>query len=81
MQYLSVLLHPKCYHAVNHRFASFLFCLPFANHASVFGDLYIDFNRNHLSFPAAYLVFQVDALIFKGALHLCFAVSERAREI
>ena len=51
----------KCYHAVNHRIVSFLFCLPFANRASVSGDLYIDFNWNHLIFPAAYLVFQVDA--------------------
>ena len=42
------LLHFKCYHAVNHSFVSFLFCLPFANRASVSGDLYIDFDRNHL---------------------------------
>ena len=51
-----------CYHAVNHRFVSFLFCLPFANRASVSGDLYIDFDRNHLIFPVAYLVCQVTAL-------------------
>ena len=30
--------------------------------ASISGDLYIDFDRNHLIFPVAYLVFQVDAL-------------------
>src|SRR3954467_925418 len=36
----------------------FLFCLSFANRASVSGDLYIDFNRNHLIFPVAYLVCQ-----------------------
>src|SRR3954463_9032809 len=36
----------------------FLFCLSFANRASVSGDLYIDFNRNHLTFPVAYLVCQ-----------------------
>src|SRR4051812_36363984 len=36
----------------------FLFCLPFANRASDSGDLYIDFNRNHLIYPAAYLVCQ-----------------------
>src|SRR3954471_22640526 len=36
----------------------FLFCLPFANRASDSGDLYIDFNRNHLTFPVAYLVCQ-----------------------
>ena len=56
------LLHSKCYHAVNRRFVSFLFCLPFANRASDSGDLYIDFHRNHLIFPAAYLVFQLHAL-------------------
>ena len=41
---------------------SFLFCLPFANRASVSGDLYIDFDRNQLIFPAAHLVCQVEAL-------------------
>ena len=40
---------------------SFLFCLPFANRASVSGDLYIDFDRNQLIFPVAILVFQVEA--------------------
>ena len=52
----------KCYHAVNRRFVSFLFCLPFANRASVSGDLYIDFDRNHLIFPVACLVCQVTAM-------------------
>ena len=52
----------KCYHAVNRRIVSFLFCLPFATRASDSGDLYIDFKWNHFIFPAAYLVFQVDAL-------------------
>ena len=56
------MLHFKCYHAVNRRFVSFLFCLPFANRASDSGDLYIDFDRNHLIFPVACLVFQVTAL-------------------
>ena len=42
---------------------SFLFCLPFANRASDSGDLYIDFDSNHLIFPAEHLVCQVDALI------------------
>ena len=51
-----------CYRAVNRRIMSFLFCLPFANRASVSGDLYIDFDRNHLIFPVACLVFQVTAL-------------------
>ena len=41
---------------------SFLFCLPFANRASVSGDLYIDFDRNHLIFPVACLVCQVTAM-------------------
>src|SRR3954469_17139607 len=40
------------------RFMPFLFCLAFANRASDSGDLYIDFNRNHLTFPVAYLVCQ-----------------------
>ena len=51
-----------CYHAVNRRFVSFLFCLPFANRASDSGDLYIDFDRNHLIFPVACLVCQVTAM-------------------
>ena len=55
-------MYSKCYHAVNRRIVSFLFCLPFANRASVSGDLYIDFDRNHLIFPVAYLVCQVTAL-------------------
>ena len=50
-----------CYHAVNHRFVSFLFFLPFANRASVSGDLYIDFDQNQLLFPVALLIFQVQA--------------------
>ena len=41
---------------------SFLFCLPFANRASDSGDLYIDFDRNHLIFPVACLVCQVTAM-------------------
>ena len=39
----------------------YLFCLPFSNRASDSGDLYIDFNRNHLTFPVALLDFQVEA--------------------
>ena len=38
-----------------------MFCLPFPNRASDSGDLYVDFNRNHLTFPVALLVFQVEA--------------------
>src|SRR3954464_3374952 len=41
---------------------SFLFCLSFANRASDSGDLYIDFNRNHLTFPVACLGCQDYAL-------------------
>ena len=37
-----------------------MFCLPFPNRASDSGDLYIDFNRNHLAFPVALLDFQVE---------------------
>ena len=39
----------------------YLFCLSFPNRASDSGDLYIDFDRNQLIFPAALLVFQVEA--------------------
>ena len=38
-----------------------MFCLPFPNRASDSGDLYIDFNRNHLTFPVTLLDFQVEA--------------------
>ena len=55
------MLDYKCHRVVNCSFASFLFCLPFANRASVSGDLYIDFNRNPLIFSVAYSVGQVDA--------------------
>ena len=56
------LLYFKCYLAVNRRLVSFLFCSPFANRASDSGDLYIDFDRNHLIFPVACLVCQVTAM-------------------
>ena len=39
----------------------YLFCLPFPNRASDSGVLYIDFNRNHLTFPVALLDFQVES--------------------
>ena len=38
-----------------------MFCLPFPNRASDSGDLYINFNRNNLTFPVALLDFQVEA--------------------
>ena len=39
----------------------YLFCLPFPNRASDSGDLYIDFNRNQLTFLVALLDFHVEA--------------------
>ena len=39
----------------------YLFCLPFPNRASDSGDLYIDFNRNQLTFLVALLDFQVES--------------------
>ena len=39
----------------------YLFCLSFPNHASDSSDLYIDFDRNQLTFIVALLVFQVEA--------------------
>ena len=47
--------------AVYRRPVPYLNCLPFPNRTSDFGDLYIDFNRNHLTFPVALLDFQVEA--------------------
>ena len=38
-----------------------MFCLPFPNRASDSGDLYIDLNQNHLTFPVALSDFQVEA--------------------
>src|SRR3954464_9711794 len=51
----------------------FLFCLSFANRVSDSGDLYIDFNRNHLTFPVAYLVCQDYALfiLFTSGARTC----------
>ena len=37
-----------------------MFCLPFPNRASDSGDLYIDFNRNHLTFTVELLDSQVE---------------------
>ena len=61
VQYLVVLDAFRWPRAVNHSFVPLLFCLPFANRASDSGDLYIDFDRNQLIFPAELLVFQVEA--------------------
>ena len=70
-------MYSKCYHAVNRRFVSFLFCLPFANRASDSGDLYIDFNRNHLTFPVALLDFQVEARFMHFLSYLAFCIPHR----
>ena len=55
-------MHFRWHRAVNRRIVSLLFCLPFANRASDSGDLYIDFDRNHLIFPVACLVCQVTSM-------------------
>ena len=52
---------------------SFLFCLPFANRASDSGDLYIDFDRNHLIFPVAHLDFHVEATFNHSLSNLAYA--------
>ena len=52
---------------------SYLFCLPFPNRASDSGDLYIDFNRNHLTFPVALLDFQVEARLNYSLSNLAYA--------
>ena len=57
----------------------YLSCVPFANRASESGDLYIDFIRNHLIFPAAYLVCQVDALFIISLAELAYALHITSR--
>ena len=75
------MLSSRWHRAVNRRIVPLLFCLPFANRASVSGDLYIDFDRNHLIFPEAYLFCQVDAFIILSlpkhayALHITSRIS------
>src|SRR3954467_8496284 len=60
---------------------SFLYCLPFANRASDSGELYIDFNRNHLIYPVACLFCQDYALFIlvlpehAYALHITSRIS------
>ena len=51
----------------------YLFCLPFPNRASVSGDLYIDFDRNHLTLPMELLVFQVEARFNHSFPNLAYA--------
>ena len=67
------MLHSSWHHVVNRRMVPFLFCLPFANRASDSGDLYIDFDRNQLIFPAALLVFQVEARFNHSLSNLAYA--------
>ena len=45
------------------------------NRASISGDLYIDFDRNHLIFPVACLICQVTAffIIFSSGARICIA--------
>ena len=56
-----------------------LFCLPFANRASDSGDIYIHFDRDHLIFPAAHLVCQVDALLILFLLEHAYALHITSR--
>ena len=56
-----------------------MFCLPFPNRASDSGDLYIDFNRNHLTFPVALLDFQVEARFNHSLSNLAYASHTASR--
>ena len=51
----------------------YLFCLPFPNRASDSGDLYIDLNRNHLTFPVALLDFNDEARFNHSLSNLAYA--------
>ena len=57
----------------------YLFCLPFPNRASDFGDLYIDFNRNQLLFPVELLVFQFEARLNHSFPNLAYASHTASR--
>ena len=59
--------------AVYRRPVPYLFCLPFPNRASDSGDLYIDFNRNHLTFLVALLDFQAEARFNHSLSNLAYA--------
>ena len=65
--------------AVNLRPVSYLNCLPFPNRASVSGDLYIDFNRNHLIFPVAHLDSQVEARFMHSLSNHAYASHTASR--
>ena len=66
-------------HAVSRRSVPYLFCLPFANRASDSGDLYIDFNRNHLTILVALLDFQVEARFNHSLSNLAYASHTASR--
>ena len=51
----------------------YLFCLPFPNRVSDSSVLYIDFNRNHLTFPVALLDFHVEARFDHSSSNLAYA--------
>ena len=57
----------------------YLFCLPFPNRASDSGDLYIDFNQNHLTFPVALLDLQVEARFYHSLSNLAYASHTASR--
>ena len=65
--------------AVYHRLVPYLFCLPFPNRASDSGDLYIDFDQNHLTFPVAHLYFQVEARFNHSFAHHAYASHTASR--
>ena len=54
-------------------------CLPFSNRASDSGVLYIDFNRNHLTFPVAHLDFHVEARFIHSLANHAYASHTASR--
>ena len=65
--------------ADNRRPVPYLFCLPFPNRASDSGVLYIDYNRNHLTFPVALLDFQVEVRFNHSLSNLAYASHSASR--
>ena len=53
--------------------------MPFPNRASDSGDLYIDLNQNHLTFPVALLDFQVEARFNHSLSNLAYASHTASR--
>ena len=56
-----------------------MFCLPFPNRVSDSGVLYIDFNRNHLTFPVAHLDFQVESRFIHSLANHAYASHTASR--